>query len=292
VVKGHAMRFLGVSLVVSMTVLATAVAASAYHPTGIFTKFAQCPLENSKVEICAYAESTSGMFQFGGIGAPVVRPEILQGGYYENPETGELQFVDAANGQTLVKTIQSIPGGLLGHSKEGRYPLYFRNFCKNFPSNSECTLTAAAELVGELHINTTHVIFEEGTGLEMPMVLHLKNPLLGSKCFIGSPSEPIIVKLTTGPTAPPPPNMPAHGSAGALEILDEGAYAGLKGDTFIDNAFAAPHLNGCGGPQAIVLDRELDEKNLLPSPAGHNTMVLGGELAIATKSAVAQSEES
>jgi hypothetical protein len=292
VVKNHVRRFLKVSLGVSVTVLMMAASASAHHPTGLFAKFAQCPFENPKVEICTYAESTSGVFQFGKINAPIVKPEILQGGYYESPETGELIFVGAVNGQTLVKVAQTIPGGLLGNSKAGRYPWYFRNFCKNFPNNSECTLTGTAELVGEPHLSTINLIFEEGIALELPLVLHMKNPLLGNKCFIGTPSEPIVVKFTTGPTNPPPPNLPVHGSSGTLEILEEGGYAGVKGGTLIDNAFAAPGVSGCGGPQAIVLDKELDEKNALPSPAGNNTIVLGSsELAIAVTHSVEKSEE-
>ncbi len=284
-------RLVGTGLAASVAVLAIMAPASAHNPTGIFAKFAQCPLENPKIEICLHAETTSGISQVGRVEVPFVKPDVLQGGYYENPETGKLTFVGATNGETLVKVPQLVPGGLLGISKEGRYPWYFRNFCKNFPSNSVCRVTITQELVGEPHINTTDLIFEEGTALEEAVVLHLKNPLLGNRCFIGTPSEPMVVKFTTGATSPPPPNTPIHGSAGSLEILDEGSYVSLTGSTNVDNAFAAPGASGCGGPQAVVVDRELDQKDALPSPAGSNTVILGGEEAIAVASAVRESEE-
>jgi hypothetical protein len=289
--SGCIKRIMGTVLLASIAVLTTVAPASAHHPSGIFAKFAQCPFENPKVEVCTYAESTSGVFQVGKISVPIVKPDILQGGYYEDPEIGRLRFVDAANGETLVKVPQVVPGGLLAYVKEGRYPWYFRNFCKHFPNNPECKLTSTEELVGEPHINPGSLIFEEGVAVEEPVVLHLKNPLLGAKCFIGTPSEPIVVSLTTGVTSPPPPNAPIHGAAGHLEFMEEGTYIGLTGTTLVDNAFASPGANGCGGPQAIIIDKEMDEKDALPSPAGHNTVTLSGPQAVAVARTVEAHEE-
>ncbi|HEV3321532.1 MAG TPA: hypothetical protein VG147_04995 [Solirubrobacteraceae bacterium] len=274
---------MGTALAASVTVLAMVPSASAHHPTGVFAKFAQCPFENPTVALCTYSESTSGVLQIGKVIVPLVKPQILQGGDSQNPETGQLTSVDAVNGETLVKVAQLVPEGLLGNSEEGQPPL--RNLCKDFHSNSGCSLTSTEELVGETHLSLTNLLFEEGTALEVPLVLHMKNSLLGSECFIGTPSEPIVVKFTTGSTSPPPPNGPVHGSSGSLQILAEGSYISSTGSVLVDNAFALPVAHGCGRFDWVV-----DRRFGLPSAAGQNTMILSGELALAAARAVEISE--
>ena len=51
-------------------------------------------------------------------------------------------------------------------------------------SESTSGVTSTEELVGETHLSLTNLLFEEGTALEVPLVLHMKNSLLGSECFI------------------------------------------------------------------------------------------------------------
>ncbi len=286
------MQFLGVTLVVPIAMLASAASASAvvHHPTGDYAKFSQCPWENPAVEICVDAE-TKGNFSFGGDAIPVIKPEIFEGGYSINPETGKETFVAPLNGEELIRVPQIVPAGLLANVRAGRYPGYLRAFCKNFPLNSVCKLTAAAEVVGEPDLNTTNLLSETGVALEVPAAFHLKNPFLGSKCYLGSASEPILFKFTTGVTDPPPPNLPIHGVAGHLELLEESSIITTKGATLVDNAFALPVVHGCGGPQAIVVDKEFNEINELPEAPGKSSIELTGELSIASAAAVKASEE-
>jgi hypothetical protein len=287
------MRFLGASLVVPVAMLATAASASAHNPTGAFADFAQCPTENPAVEVCVYASST-GEFIFGGRTdsdhIPIVKPEIFQGGYYTNHETGKETFVGAANGETLVKVAQLVPAGLLANVRAGRYPWYFRNFCAHFRENSECRLTATAEVVGEPILNTTDLLTEKGIALEVPIVFHLKNPFLGNACYLGSKTDPMVIRFTTGLTEPLPPNMPVHGKGGSLEILEQGLLAHITGTRLIDNTFGIPSVTGCGGPQAIVVDKEFDEINELPLPPGYSSLEFNGELSTGAAFAVAGSE--
>jgi hypothetical protein len=296
VIKSNLMRLVGAALVASIALLGASVSASAgtFHPTKSYVKMTECPLEQIPyVELCSWAESTSGVFQVGTIDTPVNTPIVLQIGLHENQSTGVLEVVGAANGETISKSPQVIPGGLFSLVREGRYPGYLRRFCQNFPNNSECKATGTAELAGpasNIHLNTTNLIFEEGTALEVPIKLHIKNPFLGGKCYVGSDSDPIIVKYTTGTTSPPPPNTPIKGSAGSLEIAEEGNFVRLQGGTLADNSFAAPGAEGCGGPQSVIVDKEINTKDHLPSPAGSNTSTLSGELQEAVAVAVRESE--
>ena len=41
--------------------------------------------------------------------------------------------------------------------------------------------------------------------MKLPVKMHLENPFLGSNCYVGSSSSPLIWNLTTGTTAPPAP---------------------------------------------------------------------------------------
>lgn len=61
-----------------------------------------------------YAQTTSGEFVVGNKKVPITKPITLQGGLKVNPETGVATFVEAADGNTLSKTPQKVPGGLIG----------------------------------------------------------------------------------------------------------------------------------------------------------------------------------
>jgi hypothetical protein len=279
VIKSNFIRLMCLALVALVGVLATATSSMAHNLSGEFSRFDACPLEEAELSACVLAESKSGAFQIGKVNVPVNLPQILQGGFIENEETGALQWQFAATGyETLVKTPQTIPGGLFSLVKEGRYPWYLRNFCKNFPNNSECKATGTAELVGRPGLNEANLIQEEGTALQVPIRLHIKNPFLGNQCFIGNEANPIVLNFTTGTTNPLPPNMPIKGKLGHIVFVGEGLILVVESNTVVDNEFGAGGAEGCGGPQAIVVDKEINEKDALPSPPGHNAVSLNGNL--------------
>jgi hypothetical protein len=298
VIKVSIKRFARMAmLVVPIVALATSASAATekeHHPTGDFAKFAQCPTEAAFASVlCAYSEAYGGEIQIGHIDTPITKPIALQGGLTLVPEGGELEFfaLPAVNGESLLTAPQVVPGGIFALVKEGRYPWFLRNFCRNFPNNSECKLTATPELAGRPLISILAAFEQEGTVLEIPLKLHLKNPFLGGKCYIGSASSPVTVALTTG-------SMPALGTepgiigkSGELEFLDEQQIITLKQAELVDNAFSAPAAEGCGGPQSLIVDREIDEKQGLPAPAGHNRARLLASLSLASTEGVSKSEE-
>ncbi len=293
-IRSNVKRLMGATLVVPIALLALAATASAKEPTGDFAVYKQCPNPGTPppgfLSLCIVAKSEGGIFQVGKISAPVTNTQTLQGGILENEETGHETFLPAENGESLVRVAQVVPGGIFAIVKEGHYPSYLRQFCRNFPNSRECRVTATAELVGEPTISRLNLLFAEGIALGVPLRLHLKNPFLGGKCYVGSASSPIQANYTSGKTNPPPPNVPIEGSVGQLEIIDEGQQVIVKHNLVVDNTFSAPGAEGCGGPQAVVVDKEIDTKNGLPSPAGHNESRLSGTLYNATLEGVLNSE--
>jgi hypothetical protein len=94
---------------------------------------------------------------------------------------------------------------------------------------------------------------------QIPTVkIHLENPFLGSGCYVGSSSSPLTWNLTTGTTAPPPPNTPITGKAGFVEFLEEGRIAVSKEAVLVDNAWSAPASPPQRGRNAAILKNELN----------------------------------
>src|SRR5581483_4734214 len=146
--------------------------------------------------------------------------------------------------------------------------------------------TELAKPAGAIGLNEENLLSETGVALSLPVKVHLENPFLGSECYIGSNSSPIVIELTTGATSPPPPNKSIRGSRGTLESNAEGTILTISKNSLLNNSFAAPGANGCGGIFAFLVDPIVDSKLGLPSAAGHNTAILNGTLKQAGAEAV------
>lgn len=280
------------TLVAAMLVPSQALAQS-HNPTGEFAQFAECPLNNPAVEFCVYSESDGGFFQMGSKTVPLKNPVILQGGL-ELGEAGETLFVAAANGDTLSKTPQPVPGGLLGVVAPEWWPGWLQTWFNDHIDEGFTGVTATVELAApaaEVVINTGNLLFEEGIALGLPVKIKLSNPLLGNNCYIGSDSNPVQIDFTTGTTEPPPPNEPISGAAGEPHVNEEGTLITLSGGQLVNNSFGAPEADGCGGIFSFFIDPLVNSLVGLPAPAGTNTAILEGKLQTAVAEAVKASEE-
>src|ERR1039458_6532751 len=143
------------ALTTSLGVLSVASPALA-TPTGEFAVFADCPLSNLEVIGCLNAKTESGKFIIGNRTVPIDNAITLQGGFEsENPcnypfqGKGEcrLPFVGAADGNTLSKTGQNVPGGLLNLIKCKEISnKYEREFCESIFEKGILGVTATTEL--------------------------------------------------------------------------------------------------------------------------------------------------
>jgi hypothetical protein len=258
---------------------------------GEFARFATCPTANPGVDGCIYAESSSGTFTMGKKAVPLKNPVVLKGGL-DAPNGSifeELTFVAPTDGQTLSKTPQPVPGGLLGITAPTWWPLFLQELFNETINNGFTGVNATVELAGPasaIKFNALNEIIGNGTALSFPAKVKLDNPFLGSNCYIGSNSNPIKLNLTTGTTSPPPPNTPITGNPGTFEGKEEGTILIDRNNKLVDNSFAAPGANGCGGLFSFLIDPFVNSIVGVPSPAGTNTAILEGTTWIADANAV------
>jgi hypothetical protein len=283
--------FIATAVMAAMLVPASQALASSHHPTGEYAQFAECPLSHPTLTFCTFAETSGGFFQIGKKTVPLKNPVVLQGGLEEKGE--EVVFIGAENGETLVKTPQPVPGGLLGIEAPKSWPLFLQILFNETINKGLTGVTATVELAApasSVKVNPENLLSETGDALVLPVKIKLDNAFLGSNCYIGSNAHPVVINFTTGETSPPPPNTPIHGSAGTLTINEVGTILTLSGGSFVNNSFAAPGANGCGGLFSFLVDPFVNSLVGLPSPAGTNTAILEGKFQLAVPAAVQASE--
>jgi hypothetical protein len=256
------------------TMMALAVAAPAMAtPKGEYSVFSDCPVKAA--EGCIYAKTEGGKFIVGKETVPIVKPVILQGGFNE-PSEGVEQFVAAADGNTLSKTPQKVPGGLAGLVKCNEISNFIERIaCEVVFENGVTGVNATVELAGpasSIGFFAFNYLLQSGTALSLPVKVHLENPFLGSSCYIGSNSAPVTIGLSTGKSGT------LTGSPGTLEVKGEGGILAFSKNSLVNNTFAAPAANGCGGVFSFLVDPIVDSKLGLPSAAGKNSAVLNGTL--------------
>lgn len=280
--------FAAMAVIAAMLVPASQAVAASHNPTGEFADFAECPLNNEAVTSCIFSESDGGYFQVGSKTVPLANPVILQGGAIDE------NFVGAENGETLTKAAQPVPGGLLGIEAPAWWPSWLQNWFNNQINEGLTGVTATVELAApasEVELDVFALLIESGTAISLPVKIKLGNAILGSHCYIGSNSNPVVIDFTSGETSPPEPNEPIHGSAGELFVNETGTLIQLSGGQLVNNSFGAPGANGCGGLFSFFIDPLVNSLVGLPSPAGTNAAVLEGVLKSAEAEAVKASEE-
>lgn len=236
---------------------APAMAASAFKEE--FAPFTNCPVEAA--QWCVVATTRSGEFKLDLKTTKIQNPVVLQGGL-GSQTFGEQPLLAPIGVDALSKVPQEVPGGLTGISEAIGGPVF-----------------ATAELAGspsDILLSKGNLLAQEGTAVTLPIKVKLDNEILGANCYIGSDTEPIVLHLTTGTTNPSLPNQPISGSRGTLEGGGKGKIVKIKGNSLVDNNFAVPGANGCGGNPLI--DLVVDAGIGLPAPAGFNTAIMNGEL--------------
>jgi hypothetical protein len=273
------MKRLLLAMVLAVAMLVPTTSASAAF-TGEFARFNTCPLSNPEVTSCLYAETKSGSFTIGQKAVPIVNPVVLKGGLLSPPPESNVSPLFApTDGVALSKTPQPVPGGLLGVTAPAWWPQILRDLFNDTINNGFTGVTSTLELAGpasSVKVSLLAALTGAGTAISMPVKVKLSNPFLGSNCYIGSNSNPIKLNLTAGTTAPPPPNQPITGSTGLPELVQQGLI-GVTNNRLVDNAFAAPGANGCGGILfSWAVDPFVNSIVGVPSPAGTNTAILEG----------------
>jgi hypothetical protein len=254
-------------------------------PKGGYAVFAQCPAHEEEVNGCIYSPTESGYVTIGKQEVPILKTQVLQGGLFREEEPFVKHLAGALNGETLTKTAQKVPGGLLGIKCKEISNFIVRIACELLFEEGLTEVKATTELAApatSVVLNTAAEQLGEGTALTLPVKVKLENSLFGSECYIGSNKEPLNINLTTGPTSGGPTGKP-----GTQSTREEGGILVISGVSLVSNTFSAPKATGCG--LFGVLDGLINEKLGLPS--SKNTAVLNGKVEIANAALVRESEE-
>jgi hypothetical protein len=216
-----------------------------------FSVFNDCPVNAPGASACLVSYTTSGEFKLGSKDVTVNKTITLQGAFTKASPF----LIPAADGNTLSKTPLTVPGGLVGIEGLGG------------------EVTATAELAQPVKLELEN-LGSDKPAIYLPLKVKLSNPALGEACYVGSNSEPVSLQLTTGTTNPPPPNKPITGNKGTPAFFDNNKIIVLSGASLVDNSFAAPGVNGCGGIASLLIDPVVDLDAGLPAAAGSNTAIL------------------
>jgi hypothetical protein len=305
--KAHGMRKRRLLIITGAALLALLafVSSAAAEPKGIFKKYNDCPTEIPGLALCQFGQTTSGEFVIGTTKVPINQTITLQGGAIPTGGSNfnEYFLLPAKDGNSLSKTELNVPGGLTGlvNCEEikgsGFFEVIERAACKAIFENKTTGVTATTELVASATnpgiLNLAALVEEKGTAITLPVRVHLKNPLLGEGCYIGSEAHPIQLHLTDGTTAPPLPNKPIKGKLGNPKSEIEKGFesTNITENSLVDNAFSVPVSEGCGGFFSFLIGPIINSKIGLPSAAGHNTAILSGSLNTAEAEAVIASEK-
>jgi hypothetical protein len=276
----------GVTAMLGVMLFASSAMASSHNPKGEFAQFAECPLNNKETAECIYSLTNGGSFQVGKKTVPLVNPVTLQGGVRYN-EAEEQLFLGAENGQTLSKTPQPVPGGLLGITAPKWWPQFLQDWFNNLINEGFTGVTATVELAApatSIKLSTQNLVNQEGTALGLPTKVKLDNAILGSNCYLGSNSKPIQIDFTTGKSGS------LEGSVGTITFNKDFTLVTITGGKLVNGTFAAPGVSGCGGIFSFFIDPLVDSILGTPSASGKNTAVLEGKLQAANAAAVKASE--
>jgi hypothetical protein len=280
-------KLITVGLTGALGLLAFAPGASAasHHPTGEYAQFAECPLNRATITDCIYSLSNGGFFTVGKKTVPLKNPVTLQGGYEGGGS--EIKFFGAENGQTLSKTPQPVPGGLLGITAPKWWPKSVQEWFNNLINEGFTGVNAIVELAApatSITLNTEALLEQSGTALGLPTKIKLENAILGNNCYVGSNSKPVQIDFTTGKSGS------VEGAVGEVTFNEAFTIVTISGGKLVNGTFAAPGASGCGGIFSFFIDPLVNEVLGIPSASGKNVAVLEGKLQDAAASAVRASE--
>jgi hypothetical protein len=263
----------------ALVLAASAASATATTLSAPWTPYTNCPVnEPAMLEGpagnygCVQSSSPSGTFKIGQTVVTTGNTELQFGLVGSGPSA---TVVPATGGRTLVAAPAEVPGGLIGLMCPSNV-LLVSQLCELATKNGLNGITAKVELAG------TPSHFDFGAGLRtgepvitLPVKLHLENPLLGSSCYIGSDSEPIVLRPETTKVGGKHTTIKEYSGFNIL-------FSTVNGSTLGDSTFAVPGANGCGGLLAAVVDAAIDLKQGLPSASGNNDLVMNEATANAT----------
>jgi hypothetical protein len=261
----------------ALALVAPSAAAQAAAPelAGAWAPLNRCPVDDPAMRaadgvtvaaLCLSSSAASGTFTIGETTLTTGTTD-LQAGVLNRGGTYTLVAPQAG---TVVGAPVDIPGGLLGLMCPSQIPV-ISNICRQLVDNPLNRVTATIESAGA----PRDFNLAAGTGsgqpiLTLPVKIRLSNPFLEPNCYIGSNSDPILLKPAnlTRPAA----RVVRFTADGTPSATGEMGYLSMSGAAQGDSTFAVPGASGCG--LFGLLSGAVNLKQGLPSAAGENDLVL------------------
>ncbi len=259
---------------------ATAAAAAARSRPGSYSGMGTCPTSSAQLQSadnasvgCVVATIGGGSMTIGGVTVPLTSAITAKFGIYWPNGGPSVTFPDG-NSTSIFSTVAPTDGDELSSAPLDVPIPGLTNYVPGVTS-----AIVQVQLAGPITAFTPLADGENYPLFQLPLKFHLMNLFLGSNCYIGSDSSPILLQPTTGTTSPPAPNQPITGNAGTVNLgSDPNGYSdflvGFSGATLVDNSFSVPGASGCGIDGS--LDWLVDLLFGLGSAAGHNSATLTG----------------
>jgi hypothetical protein len=276
--KRMCMGMLGVLSAVAVFIPASGASAATVTLAGDWAPFNRCPVTDpamlaatgtSSIALCVASDSPSGSITIGNVTA-TTGDVNLQIGLVENTSTGTFSVVAPSGGAVVAAPVQ-IPGGLLGLMCPSDVPAVTA-VCDEITDSALNTVTAVVESAGSpSNFNLDAGLSSGEPIVTVPVMIQLENPLLGSDCYLGSESDPILLQPenTTTPTVQFE-QFDADGTPDATDGVMSAIFS--TGGTQEDDTAAVPGASGCG--LLGILDPAVDLKDGLPSASGNNSVIL------------------
>ncbi|MGF1430220.1 hypothetical protein [Kitasatospora sp. LaBMicrA B282] len=267
------------ALAAGTVLLATALpaqAAPATAPGGPYTGMGNCPLgapaltDPTDLQVgCVLSVTNSGSFTIGSTTVPLTSPITLQFGVYWDKSAPKVTFPDGSSANQYATVAPSGADLLDAQPAQITIP----GIVNILPGIT--SIFAQVELAGPVTKFTPLAAGESYPVFQLPVKLHLSNLFFGDDCYLGSDSSPILLRPTTGTTAPPAPAKPMTGNPGHIAITPDphghrALVASFTGATLVDNTFSVPGASGCG--LGGILDPIIDWTMGLPAGAGQGSV--------------------
>ncbi len=197
--------------------LVPAGSASAQTLNGTWAPFTRCPVDSPQLlaadgvsadPACIAANSPNGSIKLGNSTQTTGNTNLQLGATINN--AGAFSIITPAGG-ALVSDPVNVEGGLLGLMCPSDIPLVTA-ICDGLVGSPLNAVTATVEAAGEPSNFNPDAAFNIGVPIvTLPVKVHLENSILGPNCYIGSNSNPIVLR---------PANTAIDGASATVGDLD------------------------------------------------------------------------
>jgi len=260
---------------VAASVAVTTPAAAAPTLAGAWAPLNRCPVDDpamlaadgvTVVAQCMSASVPSITFAIGDTVLTSGQADVQLGMLNQGLN---YTLVAPQDGAFVTQPIE-IPGGLLGIMCPSNIPLASL-ICMGIVNSPLNRVSVSIVSVGA----PTDFNLAAGLGVGQPILtmrlkVKLDNPFLGSNCYIGSDTDPIVLKPAN--LARPTGSLVRFNADGSANPTGEMGYVSLVGEGLGDSTFVVPKAGGCG--LLGLLSSAVDAQQGLPSPAGSNSLTL------------------